>query len=153
VADRVGIILSRIAMGNLARYGLKPAQWQPFSAHRVPILDVGFVAELKRRRIHVRPNVVHFTRSGVMYEDGSEEAFDVVIAATGFKAGLDQVLDVPDVLDERGYPRFPSGQPTTHPGLFFMGYTESIRGHLYEANLDSRRLAELIAGYLERGTA
>jgi putative flavoprotein involved in K+ transport len=153
IGDQIGMVLSRLALGNLKRYGLKPPQWHPFAASRVPILDVGFVGELKRGHIHVRPNVDRFTPTGAVYQDGSEEAFDVVIAATGFKTGLAELLDVADVVDDEGYPRFRSGQPTPHPGLYFMGYTESIRGHLFEANRDSRRLAELIVRYLSSTTA
>ena len=74
----------------------------------------------------------------------------MVIAATGFKSGLDQLLDVPGLVDARSYPAYPSGQPTSQPGLYFMGYTESVRGHLFEANRDSRRLAHIVADYLGR---
>jgi cation diffusion facilitator CzcD-associated flavoprotein CzcO len=154
VADRIGNFIARMVIGDLSRYGLKPAAWQPFTRHRIPIIDVGWVKELKQGRITIRPNVARFTPAGVVYDDvdyddGREEAFDVVIAATGFKTGLPQLLDVQDVLDERGYPKYPSGQPTSQPGLFFMGYTESVRGHLFEANRDSRRLAPIIARYLD----
>ncbi len=148
LSDRVAVILSRLAIGNLSRYGLKAPQWQPFANSRVPIIDVGYAKELRRGRIHVRPAVSRFTPAGVVYEDGSEEAFAVVIAATGFKSGLEQLIDAPGLIDDKGDPRYASGQPTVQPGLYFMGYTETIRGHLYEANRDSRRLADLIATYL-----
>ncbi len=149
-ADRLGRLIARAVMGDLSRYSIKPPAWQPFTAHRIPIIDVGFVKELKRGRIHIRPNVARFNRAGVVYNDGRDEAFDVVIAATGFKTGLGELLDAPGLIDERGYPRFRSGQPTAHPGLYFMGYTESVRGHLFEANRDSRRLAKMVADYLGR---
>jgi putative flavoprotein involved in K+ transport len=152
LADRIGHFLAHLAMGDLTRYGLKPPGWLPFTAHRLPIVDVGFVKELKRGGIHVRPNINRFTENGVVYEDGREEAFDVVVAATGFKTGLQELLDVPGVVDERGYPKYPSGRPTTYPGFYFMGYNESVRGHLFEANRDSRRLAKIIATHLRKVT-
>ena len=93
-------------------------------------------------------NIGRFTQSGVVYEDGKEEAFDVVVAATGFKTGLDQLLQIPGLLDAKGLPMYHSGQPTSQSGLFFMGFVESHRGHLYEANLASRRLATTIEKYL-----
>lgn len=148
LADRVGRLIARMVMGDLSKYGIQPPAWQPFTAHRIPIIDVGFVTQLKKGKIHVRPNVARFTPAGVVYDNGDEETFDVVIAATGFKSGLTQLLDGLGVLDERGYPGFASGRPTSQPGLYFMGYTESVRGHLFEANRDSRRLADLIADYL-----
>ena len=150
LADRIGRLIARAVMGNLSRYGIRPPAWQPFSAHRIPIIDVGFVKQLKRGRIHVRPNISRFTPTGVVYEDGRAEDFDAVIAATGFESGLSQLIDAPGLIDQRGYPAYPSGRPTAHPGFYFMGYTESVRGHLFEANRDSRRLARLIADYLRQ---
>jgi hypothetical protein len=71
-----------------------------------------------------------------------------VIAATGYRSGLPQLLDLPGALDEHGYPRFTSGRPTGFPGLYFIGYTHSLLGHLYQANRDSRRLGGLVQAYL-----
>jgi hypothetical protein len=55
---------------------------------------------------------------------------------------------VPDALDELGEPRATAGEPTPHPGLYFVGFTHSLRGHLFEANLASRRLARHVEQYL-----
>jgi cation diffusion facilitator CzcD-associated flavoprotein CzcO len=148
LADQIGYTLARIAMGDLTRYGLRRPAWLPFTAKRIPIIDVGFIKEVKKGEVRVRPNIARFTRTGVVYEDGQEEGFDVVIAATGFTTGLDQLLDVSGMLDTKGLPMFPQGQPTAKSGLFFMGYVESQRGHLYEANLASRQLAKIVKKYL-----
>jgi putative flavoprotein involved in K+ transport len=150
-ADWIGRRLARLALGDLTRYGVGSPAWAPFSQRRVPTIDVGLVHQLKRGRVQVRPGVVGFTPAGVRYGDGREEAFDTVVAATGFASGLPRLLRAPAALDHRGLPRFRSGRPTAYPGLYFMGYTDSLRGHLFEANRDSRRLARLIAGYLARG--
>jgi putative flavoprotein involved in K+ transport len=148
VADRIGYTLARIAMGDLTRYGLGKPAWLPFTARRIPIIDVGLVKQIKNGQVKVRPDIGRFTRKGVVYGDGREEAFDVVVAATGFTTGLDQLLEVPGMLDAKGLPRYPQGQPTARPGLFFMGYVESHRGHLFEANLASLRLAKTVEKYL-----
>jgi putative flavoprotein involved in K+ transport len=151
IADRLGRLVARLTLGDLKRHGLAAPAWLPYSARHVPVIDVGFVEQLKRGRIHVRPNIADLTSTGVVYVDGREETFDAVIAATGFKTGLPDLLETPGLLDERGFPAFPSGRPTIHPGLYFMGYTEHLRGHLYEANRDSRRLARIITDYLRVG--
>lgn len=148
LADWIGARLARLALGDLTRYGLKRPAWRPFTAKRVPVIDVGFIKEVKNGRVKVRPNLAHFTRTGVMFEDGQEEAYDVVIAATGFKSGLAELLEVKGLLDEKEFPLNPQSQPTAQPGLFFMGYIETHRGHLYEAELASRRLAKVIENYL-----
>jgi cation diffusion facilitator CzcD-associated flavoprotein CzcO len=149
VGDRVARVIPRLVFGDLTLYGLPAPTWLPYSARHVPVIDVGFVAAVRRGEIHIRPNVERFTATGVVYSDGRAEDFDATIAATGFRTGLEQLLDAPRALDARGFPAFPSGQPTNYPGLYFMGYTEHLRGHLYEANRDSRRLARLVAEYLQ----
>jgi putative flavoprotein involved in K+ transport len=148
LADQIGNTIARIALGDLTRYGIKRPAWLPFTARRIPIIDVGLIKEVKNGRVKVRSNIARFTRTGVVYEDGQQEAFDAVIAATGFTSGLDQLLEVTGVLDKKGIPKDPQGQPTSRPGLFFMGYTESHRGLLYEVDLASRRLAKTIKKYL-----
>ena len=88
--------------------------------------------------------MVEFNSRGVIYEDHLEESFDAVVFATGFRSGLDELLEPEGLIDPRGNPLFPSGKPTSCPNLFFMGYFASLRGFLYETNLASRRLARLI---------
>ena len=93
--------------------------------------------------LHVLP------RLGVVFSDGKPEDFDAVISATGFVSGLGQLIDVEGLLNIEGSPKFQSGAPTSQPGFYFMGYTESVRGHLFEANRDSRRLAKIIQRQLQ----
>ena len=148
IADRIGYTLARVALGDLTRYGLERPAWLPFTARRIPVIDVGFIKEVRNGNVKVRPNIERFTRTGVVYVDGRQEAFDEVVAATGFTTGLDQLLDVPGVLDAKGVPIDPQGTPTSRPGLYFMGYTESHRGVLYEVDLASQRLAKIIKKYI-----
>ena len=148
LVDRAGAITRRVAVGELRRYGLGKAAWGPFTARRPPVIDVGFLRELKRGRVQVLPDVSRFTADGVVFADGREEPFEVVVAATGFETGLARLLDVPDAVDERGNPRFRSGRPTAHPGLYFAGFDESVRGHLFEAKREGLRLARSISAYL-----
>jgi putative flavoprotein involved in K+ transport len=148
LADRLVRAITRLALGDLTRYGMPAAAWWPYSASSVPVIDVGFVDMLKRGRIHVRPQLDQLSETGAIFADGCAEPFDAVIAATGFRTGLEQLIDLPGALDSRGEPAFPSGHATAFPGLYFIGYTHSLRGHLLEANRASRRLAKGIAEYL-----
>jgi hypothetical protein len=47
-----------------------------------------------------------------------------------------------------GLPRFGAGGSPEFPGLYFIGFKESPRGALYEANKDARRLGEAASRYL-----
>lgn len=144
LSDKVGQALSRLALGDLNRFGLPAPNWHPFASHRTPVIDVGFVSALKAGKVSVRPPVHAFTAGGVVYQDKREEAFDSVIFATGFQTGLEQLLEPEGLVDGSGNPRFPSGALTSCPGLYFMGYFDSLRGFLYESNLASQRLAREI---------
>ena len=142
--DYVGEKLSRLALGDLSHFGLPAPDWKPFSAQRTPVIDVGFVSALKAGKVGIRPEVQSFSASGAIYQNKREEPFDAVIFATGFRSGLEDLLEPVGLIDKNGHPRFRSGAPTTAPGLYFMGYFDSLRGFLYESNLASRRLAREI---------
>jgi putative flavoprotein involved in K+ transport len=148
VIDRIGAALRRISLGDLKRYGLGEAAWGPFAACRPAVIDTGFVQELKQGRIRIRPKVTYFDGNDVVYADGSRESVDAVIAATGFRTGLEKILKVPGIIDGDGQPRSRSGGATSVGGLFFIGFTETVRGQLFEINRESRRLAVDIKRYL-----
>jgi len=148
IADRIGRLTSRIVLGDLTKYKVPRPEWGPFSAQRVPLIDVGFVSAVKRGIVHVRPALSRLTASGVVYANGVEEPFDAVVAATGFNSGLESLLESDGVLNRSGEPVASSGSPTARPGLYFIGFVHSLRGHLFEANRASRRLAKNVRAYL-----
>jgi putative flavoprotein involved in K+ transport len=146
--DRIGGVVRRLGTGDLRPYGLGEAAWGPFEARRPPVIDVGFLETLKRGAITVRPELVRLTPEGAVYSDRREEPFDAVVVATGFSTALAELLDLPELLDERGLPRFGADGSPAFPGLYFIGFKESPRGALYEANRDARRLGEAVSRYL-----
>ena len=147
LVDRLGAALRRFSNGDLSVYGIGAEAWGPFAARRPPVIDDGFLAQLRSRKIDVLPDPSRLTERGVVFADGRTEEFDAVVAATGFTSGLDKLLDSREALDERAFPR--SSDPL--PGLFFIGYNETPRGALFEANRDARRLARRVELYLRRG--
>jgi putative flavoprotein involved in K+ transport len=148
IANRIGWATARLVLGDLTRYGMPKAEFAPYTTKRIPVIDVGFVDALKRGRVTVRPALARLMHTGAVFADGTSEPFDAIIAATGFTTGLESLVDVPAALDDLGEPRAASGEPTSHPGLYFIGFTHTLRGHLFEANRASRRLARHIRRYL-----
>ncbi len=144
LVDRVGAVLRRLGTGDLRPYGLAAEEWGPFAARRPPVIDVGFLHELKAGRVDVRPALASLTIDGATFTDGREESFDVVVAATGFRTGLGRLLDVPDLLDDLGQPR----QEAAPAGLFFAGFAESPRGQLFDSSRGAPRLAATVDAYL-----
>ncbi len=150
LANRLGKATARIVLGDLTRYGMPKADFAPYTTKRVPLIDIGFVDALKRGRLALRPALERLTPTGAVFADGTSDAFDAIIAATGYTTGLESLIDAPHVLDDEGEPRGRSGDPTSHAGLYFIGFVHSLRGHLFEANLASRRLARHVQRYLGR---
>lgn len=138
--------LRKVATRDLPKYGLGEAGWSPLLARKPPVIDVGFLHELRARRIHIRPDVAAFDSGKVAFTDGSEEEFDAVVAATGFTTGLEDLVDVPGVLDDQGQPR--EMHPAGHSGLYFMGFVETIRGQLFEANREAGEVARAVERFL-----
>jgi putative flavoprotein involved in K+ transport len=146
VVEPVASRIRKLATRDLTKYGIGEAGWSPFLARKPPVIDVGFLRELRAGRIQVRPDVAHFERGRVVFADGRDERFDAIVAATGFTTGLDELLDVRGVLDEHGLPRKPHAPD--HAGLYFMGFVETVRGQLFEASREAQRLARAVEAYL-----
>nr|MBA2256556.1 NAD(P)/FAD-dependent oxidoreductase [Thermoleophilaceae bacterium] len=110
------------------------------------VLDRGFVAALKRGAIEIVPAVSGFDGAAVELSDGSTIEPDLVIAATGFRHGLEPLAGHLGVLDERGRPLVRDGHADQNaPGLFFNGFWFPLSGQLPGMRRSSRRIAALVA--------
>ncbi len=147
LADALARLVSRLAFGKLARYGLARPALGPLTAfklrRRVPLIDVGTIAAVKRGDIAVKPAVAHFTETGALFADGSAAEFDAVVLATGYRPALEDMVAVRGVLDDEGYPRDWKGG--AHPGLFFVGYQQPSTGLLREIAIQAQAVAAAIA--------
>lgn len=138
----------RLAVGDLSRWGLpRPALGvNRFiqNTGRIPMLDVGTIACIKAGRIRVRPGVEQVTAEGVRFADGGTEPFDAIIFATGYRPGLERLVDgFETIADRRGRPHR-LGDQTTVPGLFFVGFRNPPTGALRDISAEARRVARAI---------
>lgn len=62
-----------------------------------------------------------FTSTGVIWPDGSEEAFDVLIWCTGFKYATDHLKSL-NIVDENGKVETKETKSIASPGLYLVGY-------------------------------
>src|SRR5712691_4318005 len=109
LADLIGRLVSRLAFGRLDRLGLRQLRYGPMTQirrhGRIPLLDVGTIARIRRREIDVLPGVESFTPGGAQFSDGTERAFEAVVLATGYRPALAAFLEpAKEVLDEEGVP-------------------------------------------------
>jgi putative flavoprotein involved in K+ transport len=117
------------------------------STGTTPILDVGIVDAVKLGRVEIVAAVEGFDGADVLLADGSRIAPDVVIAATGFRAGLDELVAGLDVLGPRGLPKKTDGEPAL-PGLWFVGFVPTLGGQLREGSIAARKVAQALAAEL-----
>lgn len=92
------------------------------------------------------PAVAALSETGVRLRDGTEVAVDAVIAATGYRRGLEDIVGHLGVLDDSGAPLYHAAD--THPsapGLHFIGMLLTLKGHLYQMNRDARKIARRIS--------
>ena len=150
VMNRIGSVLRRLTIPDLAPYGLPSPPGDGYTqfvrTRTVPILDVGFIEGVRARRIEIVPEVRDLAGSEVVLADGTRISPDAVIAATGFRPGLEPLVGHLGVLDEHGTPVVHGG--ATHPGapsLYFVGVTFELSGLLREAGKEARRAAAAIA--------
>jgi cation diffusion facilitator CzcD-associated flavoprotein CzcO len=151
LGDALGVVLRRLTVGNVSRWGLETPRLPPAAQLRetgkTPVIDVGTLAEIQRGRIRVRPGVERFTEAGVRFTDGREEPFHAVILATGYRSRLEEIVPaVRPVLDEHGNP--PAGSATGElRGLHFVGFDGySVGGLLRTIHRDSETVVGEIGG-------
>jgi cation diffusion facilitator CzcD-associated flavoprotein CzcO len=149
VADALNAPVIRLAVGSIEKLGMTRAAKGPRRMieedGRVPLLDIGTIAQIRAGRIKVRGDIASFRMKTVVFARSSPEPFDAVILATGFRPDLRALLpDAPGVFSNSGKPLV-SGRPTAEPGLFFCGAITSPTGQLREIGIEAVRIADAVA--------
>jgi cation diffusion facilitator CzcD-associated flavoprotein CzcO len=147
-ADAIANAALRLTVGDLSRWGIEAPGYGPIRGiverGRIPLIDVGTLARIKRGEITVRKAIERFHPDGVSFAGGERAAYDAVVLATGFRPGLEHLLeDAEGLLDERG--RALHDGITTRPGLYLAGYATPATGLLREIGFIARRIAAHIA--------
>lgn len=150
LVDRIIALSSRLTTPDLSAHGLPrpaPGAYTRLLADgAVPIIDVGLIDALQAGKVEVVAAVAGFADDKVLLADGTTLAPDTVIAATGFRQGLDDLVGRFGLLDSQGRPTVHGTR--THPNapdLYFTGYTNPISGMFRELRIDARRIARAIA--------
>ena len=146
VGDQLSWMSQRIIFGNLDRYGLprSPTGLATTMRHRQqsPAYAEGFVPLIKAGQIEIVAAVEGFDGGDVLLADGTRIQPDAVIAATGYRRGLEGLVGHLGVLGEDGIPLVSGGhQHPSAPGLFFNGYRPDLSGHLRPMRAEARAIA------------
>ncbi|QUD89629.1 amino acid permease [Phenylobacterium montanum] len=97
-----------VLTGDLTRYGLPAPDHKALESH--PIMNSQILHHLAHGDILAKPDIAEFTRTGAVFKDGTEEAFDLVLFATGYEYRI-------PYLDERLF-TWNAGHPELYLNLF-----------------------------------
>jgi putative flavoprotein involved in K+ transport len=155
LADSFGRLSQRVMFGDLSRHGLPyPPLGIASTLRRRKMgaaVDCGFVDLVKRGRIELVAAVTGFEGEHVVLADDSRVRADAVVAATGYRRGLEPLVGHLGVLDDQGRPIAIGGdQHASAPGLFFIGYRAALGGQLRAMRFEARAIARA-ARRLRRG--
>ena len=141
LADVLTQTVTRLKYGDLKKYGLRPSPYGPLMQikqdSRIPVIDVGTIAQIKRGNIKVYSRLTSFQSEKVVFADGSARKFDAVIMATGYKSDLSFPLPVDSVSKGKALGIGESRQFQ----LYFCGYNVVPTGMLREIGREALKIA------------
>jgi len=86
LGDWLGSQIRKIVIGDLSKYGLQVSKVHPTvqlrETGKTPILDIGTVKAIKADNIKVKGDINALYEEGVIFKDGTKQAFDQIILAT-----------------------------------------------------------------------
>lgn len=145
LVDRLAPYVERVGVPDLSEFGLPRPTAGLYSRvldGAIPVQDVGLIDAVRARRVEPVAAVEEFDGDKVRLTDGSDVGPEVVIAATGYRRGLESLVGHLGVLDARGRPLVRGARtPPGAPGLYFTGFTNPISGMFREMAIDARRIA------------
>jgi cation diffusion facilitator CzcD-associated flavoprotein CzcO len=117
----------------------------PAACPNVPLIGVRVADLLRAGTIRLKGGVADFTTAGVRFMDNSEQPFDAVILATGYRAAVGMLRGLIH-LDDCGFAmRRHKVVSVDQPSLYFVGHNYDIRGGLFNIGRDAR----LAAGWIK----
>jgi dimethylaniline monooxygenase (N-oxide forming) len=136
--------LAYLTIGDQERFGIPKPQHPIWREHACVSQDL--LSCIGHGWISVKRNVRELRGSQVIFEDGSEEPFDTIIHATGYKTVFPflepSVFEVRDN-DVKLYKRI---TPPDRPGLFFAGLVQPVGPTVPLVEVQGRWIAAVCAG-------
>lgn len=157
--------LQRRTTGDLTAYGLPfpavPLTRQYALSNVVPILYGPFADDVRAGRIKIvgpiqkiSGRTVHVQSTVGTAQEKHDAAVttlepDVIIAGTGFRTGIPELVQIPGIADEKGRSKVSGDQEFEGaPRLYFIGQINPLSGQLREIRLEAGRIARKIRNRL-----
>jgi indole-3-pyruvate monooxygenase len=134
---------------NYSKYGLITPEFGTISQlkyqEKVPLIDIGTVSLIRQGIISIVPEIQKFNRDSILFKNGLEEKYDVVLLATGYRSGLESIFsDNTKLFNEKGYPNI-RGSESELPGLYFIGFNNHVGGFLRNIGIEAKKIGNKIS--------
>ncbi len=133
----------RLARGKQEDFGVPKPKRPLLSEH--PTLSQDLLNLSGRGSVKFKPNIKEFRGKTVVFEDGTEQDFDMIVYATGYKVTFpflkDQSFNVSETNDFRLYKK------VVHPdyqGLFFLALIQPLGAIMPLAEVQSKWIAKIL---------
>jgi cation diffusion facilitator CzcD-associated flavoprotein CzcO len=149
--ERVTRALIDVSLGRPERYGLPAPATRNLHRNR-PVVNGQLLHFIHHGRVRVAPAIERFDGHDVSFTDGSSRAFDTIVYATGFKATIPFLEDVP-LLRAAGVPLRVGGMtlPVGLERLYFVGLAAPRGPQLPVYSAQTRLVAKFLRAH-ERGS-
>lgn len=148
LGDRIGTLVRKITMGDMPKYNLPypkiPPARQLRKLGKTPVVDLGTADMIRAGKIKViNAGIEHLREKSVCFTDGTEQSFDTILLATGYKANIQQIIaGAQTMIDEQGWPKFVIGTGPSR-GLYFIGFDNYTPGGILGViNRDAKIIQE-----------
>lgn len=156
VLDRMAGFAQRLMFGDLNSFGI-PAPTYGLGTNvlerlRAPVVDDGFVRAVKNGEIEIVAALASFEADDAVLADGRRLQPDAVIAATGYRRALDELVGDLGLLRPDGRPTHNAVPgPPDAPGIWFVGYDTLVQGQLPLTRRHAKRVARAATRWLRQG--
>ncbi|MDZ7900164.1 MAG: NAD(P)-binding domain-containing protein [Arcicella sp.] len=135
----------RLARGKQEDFGVPKPKRPLLSEH--PTLSQDLLNLAGRGLIKFKPNIKEFKGKTVIFEDGTEQDFDMIVYATGYKVTFpflkETSFDISETNDFRLYKK------VIHPdyqGLYFLALIQPLGAIMPLAEVQSKWIAKILKG-------
>lgn len=137
-------LLVRLERGDQRRHGV------PVPSHRLleehPTLSQHLLPLAARGEVVVKPDVAELRGDRVAFRDGSEEAVDVIVYATGYRISFPFLSEQTMEVAGNRVPLYRRVVHPDRPGLYFLGLIQPLGAIMPLAELQARWVALLLRG-------
>jgi cation diffusion facilitator CzcD-associated flavoprotein CzcO/NAD(P)-dependent dehydrogenase (short-subunit alcohol dehydrogenase family) len=139
-------LVLRIVIGDQSTYGIPKPDHKLLSAH--PTMSSALLERAAHGEILFKPNIKELRATHVLFEDGSEEAIDTLIYATGYYVSFPFFDESFIKVDDNQIPLYRRVVHPDHPNLYFIGLFQVNGAVMPIAELQAKWVAGLLSGAL-----